>query len=399
MGILHDDEEEEPKPTTDLAAYFDAPAKPLDIPTAFASPKSTRKPKRAKSPSKSAAVTDASPRKQLGKSSVFAVGKIKAAKKAHGGGGTAKKAKPSGRGGGGGLTLGASPARQRVIPSMETEVVASPPAPLLSTAASAQSLIVTDAFVLPPPTPLTSIPPEEDILSSLGRVTAPDFGAQFTSSEEGEQNAYLGPEPGPSNVPAKAKEKKPFPIAKPLAQRMIHAYSPARPSPLSRILNLSKSPSVRSDGGSELGDDGAIQSGEEGDEPLPPTMTLDELGVGTESDGDADEDTGPAEESPLREKNIRLSKSRKGARPPAAAARGAGAAAAVTKDKLRNARADRDKENGTLRAGKTGAGTRTAKATAVPAAKPLGAGPGRGGARRVPIGSVDAAPIGRTGWK
>lgn len=33
-------------------------------------------------------------------------------------------------------------------------------------------------------------------------------------------------------------KRRPFPIAKPFAQRMVHAYSPAKPSPLSRILML-----------------------------------------------------------------------------------------------------------------------------------------------------------------
>jgi hypothetical protein len=44
----------------------------------------------------------------------------------------------------------------------------------------------------------------------------------------------------------KTPAKRPYPIAKPLAQRMVHAYSPARPSPLSRILMLNSPDSLDS---------------------------------------------------------------------------------------------------------------------------------------------------------
>lgn len=156
--------------------------------------------------------------------------------------------------------------------------------------------------------------------------------------------------------------------------------------------------------------------GEEKEETIhagPPAMTLDELGIvggGVDrniSDNYEDEDSGPIEESPLREKNIRVANRRK---PPiinAAARRGATTAAAATKEKLRGMRAERDKENGggitsgttTLRSGKAKSG-KGATGT-VPATKPAvtGGGTSKGGARRVPIGSVDAAPIGRAGWK
>ncbi|KAG6814465.1 hypothetical protein H0H87_008560, partial [Tephrocybe sp. NHM501043] len=55
----------------------------------------------------------------------------------------------------------------------------------------------------------------------------------------------------PSTPPA---ARLPFPVAKPFAQRMIHAYSPAKPSPLSRILMLGNSPNSPGSSGGGSGD-------------------------------------------------------------------------------------------------------------------------------------------------
>ncbi|KAH8096923.1 Afadin and alpha-actinin-binding-domain-containing protein [Phellopilus nigrolimitatus] len=368
---------------TGLGAYFDAPAEPLDLP--FSPPRPSHKSKKPKSPKKSTA----SPRKQpLGTRSPakpgFAVGKM--AKKGRGGGNTPKKS--------GGSMLGASTLRSRVIPPMETEVI--PTAPMLSTIASSQSLIVPNSFVLPPPSPMASIPHQPNLLSSLKPLDAPSF-------DEGEESAgdlaeilerqelLEAPLPSP---------RKPFPVAKPFAQHMIHAYSPARPSPLSRILLLASSPSqsvslpANGNGTAPPRVESEVEgvpapSGSGANSGFARAMTLEEeLGI--------EELTSASDESPLREKNIRLAgRSKSGSGRP-------GAAKSSTKDKGKakagpGKTTKTNKENGTSKFGKPPSLNQPpAVAAANPVVvKPLALGGGKGGARRVPIGSADAAPM----WK
>ena len=56
----------------------------------------------------------------------------------------------------------------------------------------------------------------------------------------------IEPDPVPMQCPAAPYTpppfRRPFPMAKPLAPHMTHAYSPVKPSPLSRILMLADSP-------------------------------------------------------------------------------------------------------------------------------------------------------------
>ncbi|KAI0318772.1 Afadin and alpha-actinin-binding-domain-containing protein [Amylostereum chailletii] len=138
------------------------------------------------------------------------------------------------------------PPSSKVVPSYETEVIPS----------MATSLLPT-SFVLPPPSPQSRLPPQ--IGSLLAHVNgtspepdfdfdAPDAGpsapAQSTTPPHSEAHQEsTTPPPVPAPIPqTPGTSHRPFPMAKPFAPRMIHAYSPAKPSPLSRILMLGNSP-------------------------------------------------------------------------------------------------------------------------------------------------------------
>ncbi|KAI0255469.1 Afadin and alpha-actinin-binding-domain-containing protein [Lactifluus subvellereus] len=118
---------------------------------------------------------------------------------------------------------------KRVEASFETEVIpASVPTSLLPT-----------SFVLPPPLPESRLPPHPASFlapsapllfpSTTPPLPPPPPQISSSSTAEGTQEMVSG-----------APMPKPFPIAKPLARA--HAYSPAKPSPLSRILMLAASP-------------------------------------------------------------------------------------------------------------------------------------------------------------
>lgn len=122
------------------------------------------------------------------------------------------------------------------VTSYETELIppplAAPNFPSMKPLALASSLLPT-SFVLPPPSPRASFPTEPALPPAGGedhfdlpRISLPSLEISPPSDDSS----------GPTTPP------RPFPVAKPFAQRMIHAYSPARPSPLSRILKLNDSP-------------------------------------------------------------------------------------------------------------------------------------------------------------
>ncbi|KAI5123471.1 hypothetical protein M0805_008841 [Coniferiporia weirii] len=401
-------DEEGPKPITGLGAYFDAPAEPLEIP--LSPPRPSRKGKKLKSPKKPVA----SPRKPLVKStaaprspakSVFAVGKM-SKKASRSGGGTPRKLN--------GTMLGASTLRPKVIPPMETEVITS--APMLSTTASSQSLIVPNSFVLPPPSPLTSIPPQPDLLSSLKPMAAPSFDEALAAAEESltatqdQQESEQSPGTPPPT-------RRPFPVAKPFAQHMIHAYSPARPSPLSRILLLANSPAQSVSASEDESDTSPPQfetEGGAGDEMGGSSGTNGSSGSGEgvgrmramtlEEELGIEELTSASDESPLREKNIRQAgKSRYGKSNAARSGnsvreRGKARMGSTKTVGSKPAKPETDKENGSSKPGKPPPQPPALVVKpAVPSLKLLGPS-GKGGARRVPIGSADAAPIG-PGWK
>ena len=147
------------------------------------------------------------------------------------------------------LVSGSRPKRltsKRIEASFETEVKPSTvPASLLPT-----------SFVLPPPSPESSLPPHPPslLVPSLPLLfpsTTPPFPPPVTvPSSTADSCAPKDTVPeddeGLAEHPA-LPTSKPFPLAKPLPRNIAHAYSPAKPSPLSRILMLADSP-----GGSSL---------------------------------------------------------------------------------------------------------------------------------------------------
>ncbi|KAG6902559.1 hypothetical protein C0995_014948 [Termitomyces sp. Mi166 len=155
----------------------------------------------------------------------------------------------------------------KVIPSYETEVL--PPLPALSLNNSKPltvSLLPT-SFVLPPPSPRTSLPTQPAILAPIPSLTQ----EQETPPQS---TTPLSPTPSPENAGVTLPETPPaarrlFPVAKPLAQHMIHAYSPAKPSPLSRILKLSNSPDSSGASGSGSEDISSLDPVIEEDERIP----------------------------------------------------------------------------------------------------------------------------------
>jgi hypothetical protein len=127
--------------------------------------------------------------------------------------------------------------KRRFEPAYETEVI-----PPRSEALYTEPLLPT-AFVLPPPSPHSSLPRASSILSRPSALPPKIDENESLLAEPlpaglPPANDFFPPASG-SNVPI---TPRPFPVAKPLAKGMIHAYSPAKPSPLSRILMLADSP-------------------------------------------------------------------------------------------------------------------------------------------------------------
>ncbi|KAI0259428.1 Afadin and alpha-actinin-binding-domain-containing protein [Gloeopeniophorella convolvens] len=129
---------------------------------------------------------------------------------------------------------------KRVEPPVETEVIpTSAPVSLLPT-----------SFTLPPLSPQSRLPPHPvSLLPAPAPIPAP---ALLPSTTPPFTPPLASPEPSPAPPPQAAAPPpaqpetppppRPFPLAKPLARNMVHAYSPAKPSPLSRILMLADSP-------------------------------------------------------------------------------------------------------------------------------------------------------------
>lgn len=160
------------------------------------------------------------------------------------------------------------PFATRIDPAYETEVI---PVCIPTQSANMQPQfqaqrhtstrsILPTSFVLPPPSPGTSLPPPDTL---LGAFTGTSSNGQAKMAESANGVASLTPletpvdpivsepipedlQPGVASAIAPVETpfatKRPFPIAKPLASHMTHAYSPAKPSPLSRILMLAGSP-------------------------------------------------------------------------------------------------------------------------------------------------------------
>ncbi|KAF5351296.1 hypothetical protein D9758_008007 [Tetrapyrgos nigripes] len=342
----------------------------------------------------------------------------------------------------------------------ETEFIPTSNAPIPQTSTRTESLLPT-TFVLPPPSPKASFPAKSSLVLSKPFTIEPSEPLPSDIPDDGAFDD--APEPEPASNPASSSpssnnpipqtpqpggRRLPFPMAKPFAPHMTHAYSPAKPSPLSRILMLGNSPpSVPPQNGDDSSFEALMeQIGELGRESLESemfpeiqhehengeTMSLaQQLGV-SDSPPESPVARPPRPDSPLREKKVEpnIAGSRPGAVKKSTGTKGRvlfpdAAAGAKTKSAVvskarppptassRNARlveskVEREKENKGQEAKKAGATTNeslmvsdltSTKPTNPPVKKmKLSVGTGRGtgvGPRRVPIGSSEAPPIGR----
>ncbi|EJF56270.1 hypothetical protein DICSQDRAFT_71856 [Dichomitus squalens LYAD-421 SS1] len=343
-----------------------------------------------------------------------------------------------------------APQKGKVVPAYETEVIPStiPPSPVrpppefktsMAVPAPPSPALLTSTFVLPPPSPAASfpsreegggthlppvpplprleIPPlpedtsEDDIMdtthepaSSASSSSLPSASASSSTS-----TSSRAPAPFPSTPGA-----RPFPMAKPLAQRMVHAYSPVKPSPLSRILMLARSPDsppvTALDALAEVDENAMdLDVSHIPAHAMQPSRTLaEELGVSEDDDNPLREKPAPADKPKVVEKGkgkaradaapqvqaqTRTSRARAGGalekenvkraklNPPTAAATASGKGAAASKDVKKPP--SKPANGVSTRARTAAAGGR---GTVV---KP----PSKGGPRRVPIGSVEAAPV------
>ncbi|KAG1850913.1 Afadin and alpha-actinin-binding-domain-containing protein [Suillus subluteus] len=307
------------------------------------------------------------------------------------------------------------PPPNKVEPAYETEVIpiAIPPAAFeaLGKKSTLAQSILPSAFVLPPRSPRTSLPPVEAFLppvitthqtTSGGKsYTSTDAESGFPSNTDTSLEYTSAPAqalaaipkiilPSPKTPPAPVvNTRRPFPLAKPLAPHMSHAYSPAKPSPLSRILMLANSPDSV-DGASE----------ESRDSPTsvvsPPVATKKTFLSGSESD-----------DSPLREKktepNVVPLPPLKNMLPPESKPfltkeKGKTKAELIVPGKLKPEKENRDKVFRKPSPSLPPAPQPKLKVSSLATSKPAPKLPsGKGGARRVLIGSAEAAPL--PGWR
>ncbi|OSX64473.1 hypothetical protein POSPLADRAFT_1137091 [Postia placenta MAD-698-R-SB12] len=340
-----------------------------------------------------------------------------------------KKVRVSRRSSGLGVGLGpVSP--KKITPPFETEVIPTSPskqAPAFKTSIALpqpQPPLRAPVFVLPPPSPASSLDQGARLSSSL----IPPLPAAFdipparsapsmTTSKSEDSAPTLGSSASaPAPVPSTPVVRRPFPMAKPLAAgHMRHAYSPVKPSPLSRILMLANSPdspnidrplldALTED--AEEDSDGSPTPAPTVSTPIPampPQRSLAaELGI-TEDD-----------ENPLRDREAQANVKSKATGPVTKlTAKGKGKAKAEPMPVSRTRPAVAlEKENVNRAKLSSGAASTTGTAQAAPEKKSVKAPPkpfsrskvagrpppARIGPRRVPIDSAEAAHVG-PGWK
>ncbi|TFK86472.1 hypothetical protein K466DRAFT_492758 [Polyporus arcularius HHB13444] len=336
-----------------------------------------------------------------------------------------------------------SPRKSKVLPAYETEVDPSsipaiPPSPSrqrpefktsIAAPSPPPSPHLTSAFVLPPPSPAASF---DDVRAHLPPLPPmPKFEMPPPSADVSDDSLDVTQEPLPSSSSASSsseppppvvpKTPRPFPMAKPFAQRMVHAYSPVKPSPLSRILMMAMSPD--SPEGPQLDALAEVDENAMDATPSAPVRSLaEELGVSEDDDSpfrdkqpkpkpqSKNKDKGKAKAAPapapqpasrprtraggpLEKENVKRAK----LSAPSASSSGSGAASAgSTKSTGSGPSASGSRDAKKTAPGKPlGIGARTragtgAGASGRPGAKPPMRG---GGPRRVPIGSADAASV------
>ncbi|KAG2742975.1 hypothetical protein P692DRAFT_20866096 [Suillus brevipes Sb2] len=306
------------------------------------------------------------------------------------------------------------PPSSKVEPAYETEVI-----PIAIPQAAFEALgkksilaqsILPSAFVLPPRSPRTSLPPVEAFLPPMittdqatreGKsYTSTDVESAPTSSTDTSSLDDMPPVqaraaipkivlPSPKTPPAPiVNTRRPFPLAKPLAPHMSHAYSPAKPSPLSRILMLANSPDSL---------DGVSEESEDSPASIPPPVATTKS-FPSESESD---------DSPLREKktepNFVVLPPFNKVLPPeskrfSTKEKGKTKAEPVILGKQKSEKENRDKVFRKPSPSLPPAPQPKLKVTSLATSKPAPKLPsGKGGARRVLIGSAEAAPL--PGWR
>ncbi|KJA23480.1 hypothetical protein HYPSUDRAFT_137499 [Hypholoma sublateritium FD-334 SS-4] len=148
-------------------------------------------------------------------------------------------------------SLAASP--NKLVVSYETEYMPPPiPAPSFTFTSAAPLLVpsisgslLPTSFVLPPPSPRASLPTNPALPLQPSHPSSPPSSPELqgtTPTYSPDTSPPPAPSAGSINLVTPPAAKRPFPVAKPFALRMMHAYSPVKPSPLSRILMLADSP-------------------------------------------------------------------------------------------------------------------------------------------------------------
>lgn len=305
------------------------------------------------------------------------------------------------------------PPPSKVEPAYETEVI--PIAIPLATfeALGKKSILaqsnLPSAFVLPPRSPRTSLPPVEAFLPPVITTDQATRGGKSYTSTDAESASASSTDtssldetlppvqarasipkivlPSPKTPPAPVlNTRRPFPLAKSLAPHMSHAYSPAKPSPLSRILMLANSPDSL---------DGVSEESEESPRSIPlPIATTKTFPSESESD-----------DSPLREKksepNFVVLPPFNKVLPPeskrfSTKEKGKAKAEPIVLGKLKSEKENRDKVF--RKPSPTLPPQPKLKVSSLATSKPAPKLPsGKGGARRVLIGSAEAAPL--PGWR
>ena len=226
-----------------------------------------------------------------------------------------------------------SPPPKKAAPTqtLDTELIPpSPPPPSRETIARMTSVedllascsqpkeLVTTEFVLPPRSPQSSLPPPPKPTSRAApppfHLSVPSTTADFSISEHVPQPSTSGTQQLPLMSPGRA-----FPVAKPLAQRMLHAYSPVKPSPLSRVHTVDRAspprepPFISAGNPEDPFDSTAMDTSAERRAPLATLMEedwakpLEDLGKGKEKEMTLEEELGISMEvdpdPPLKARN------------------------------------------------------------------------------------------------
>ncbi|CAL1714045.1 unnamed protein product [Somion occarium] len=340
-----------------------------------------------------------------------------------------------------------SPRKSKVVPAFETEVISKPVVPQfsISLATSQGPTAIASPFVLPPPSPAASIKQADALLSSalppLPKLDIPPNPTNIPYSQS--DTALQAPEPvaSSSTIPASSSEPsfpvsqllttpRPFPLAKPFAQRMIHAYSPVKPSPLSRILMMASSPDSP-----ESSTDPALQAVSEENESLPDVSPTPVIGLGPPPQKrkapmpslaaelgleDSDEDNPlldkPTEKTKSKDKKIAIGHTRLTAKDKGKAradhigsrARGVAVENKIKRMKMSSGTSSSGAPS-TSRVASGGIVKKTTKSvtrgsvavnTTAPTVPPQAkfVGKAKSGPRRVPINSAEAAPVPKS-WK